>query len=60
MDESLYKKIVNDVVSCIMRDAERWRWLREQRGWPESEAAMLDAMPEDFDKLADEGIKRSA
>lgn len=34
-------------------DAERWRWLRQQGGWPESEAAMSEATPKEFDALAD-------
>lgn len=38
-------------------DAERWRWLRKQEGWPDSEAAMLGAKPEEFDKMADVGMR---
>lgn len=38
-------------------DAERWRWLRMQQGWPDSESAASGESPEWFDRLADEGIK---
>jgi hypothetical protein len=38
------------------KHAERWAWLRKQGGWPDSEAAMMRATPEDFDRLADEGM----
>lgn len=37
-------------------DAMRWRWMRKQEGWPESEAQMSGATPQVFDKLADDGI----
>ena len=40
---------------ALRLDAERWRWLRQCQGWPESGAAMIGATPEDFDKLADQG-----
>jgi hypothetical protein len=36
------------------KDAERYRWLRAQGGWPESEAAMMGAKPEDFDSMIDD------
>jgi len=37
-------------------DAARWRWLREQEGWPETECAASGQSPEWFDRLADEKI----
>ena len=40
-------------IAALRRDAERWRWLRQQQGWPDSEAAMLQATPEQFDASAD-------
>ena len=43
-------------VERLRVDAERWQWLRQQGGWPESEAAMIAAGPLDFDRLADAGI----
>lgn len=43
--------------SELYADAQRWRWLRQQKGWPESEAAMMAAKPEDYDALADAGIR---
>jgi hypothetical protein len=48
-----------DALEDATRDAERWRWLRQQQGWPESEAAMIDAKPEDFDAMADAAMKGS-
>lgn len=38
-------------------DAERYRWLREQEGWPESEAAMSGISPIDFDSVIDKARK---
>jgi hypothetical protein len=35
------------------QDAQRYKWLREQRGWPESEAAMMGISPEGFDETID-------
>lgn len=40
------------------RDSQRWRWLRDCGGWPESEAAMSGATPEEFDAMADAAINR--
>lgn len=37
-------------------DAKRWRWLRQQEGWPETEMAALSQPPEWFDALADQGM----
>ena len=42
----------------LERDAFRWRWLRQCRGWPETEAATMNWMPEQFDSLADEALAR--
>jgi hypothetical protein len=42
----------------LERDAYRWRWLRHQRGWPESEMTVMNWMPEQFDALADEALAR--
>ena len=40
----------------MANDAKRWRWLREQRGWPETEMSALNQPPEWFDALADQGM----
>jgi hypothetical protein len=37
----------------VDQDAKRYQWLREQRGWPESEAAMIGISPEGFDETID-------
>ena len=37
----------------VDQDAIRYQWLREQRGWPESEAAMIGISPEGFDETID-------
>jgi hypothetical protein len=34
------------------QDAERWRWLRQCEGWPDSEAAISGFTPEEFDAMA--------
>ena len=47
------------VLEELVRDAARWRWLRMCGGWPESEAAMIGAKPEEFDALADGAIARN-
>lgn len=41
-------------LEALRKDAERYRWLRAQGGWPESEAAMMGAKPEDFDSMIDD------
>jgi len=41
-------------LETLRKDAERYRWLRAQGGWPESEAAMMGAKPEDFDSMIDD------
>ena len=38
-------------------DAERWRWLRQLEGWPESEAGVIGFAPGDFDAMADAAMK---
>ena len=40
----------------VMLDAKRWRWLREQGGWPETENAASGQPAEWFDRLADENL----
>lgn len=40
----------------IFQDAKRWRWLREQKGWPDTEAAVSGYTPEQFDAMADKGL----
>ena len=61
--EGFYEKMWKDFVSlqrgdatkmCV--DAARWRWLREQEGWPDSEAAVMGYSPEEFDRMADSGM----
>jgi hypothetical protein len=48
---------IQESMDSLRKDAERWRWMRKQQGWPESEAAMAGATPEEFDRLADEGMR---
>ncbi len=43
-------------IEHLREDAYRWRWLRMQGGWPDSEAAMMNALPDDFDRMADEAM----
>ena len=45
-----------DLEPAVIRDARRWRWLRAQQGWPDTEAAAGGAAPEWFDALADAGL----
>ena len=40
----------------LVIDAKRWRWLRNQEGWPASECEASGQPPEWFDRMADEGI----
>jgi len=40
----------------VILDAQRWRWLREQGGWPDTEYAASNQAPEWFDRLADKGL----
>jgi hypothetical protein len=40
-------------VEALRADAGRWRWLRQQGGWPDSEAAVGGFTPREFDKMAD-------
>ena len=47
----------NDVAQRIMEDAARWRWLRKQKGWPDSEAGVDGFTPEQFDEMADKAIE---
>lgn len=42
-----------DLERDTIRDAERWRKLRIQGGWPDTEASMSGASPEDFDRMID-------
>lgn len=35
------------------QDAERWRWIRQCEGWPDSEAAVSGFTPNEFDDMAD-------
>ena len=44
---------VHSKVAAADKDAERWRKLCACGGWPDTEAAMNGATPEEFDKLAD-------
>ena len=39
--------------ATLLEDAIRWRWFRQQQGWPDTEAAMMGAKPEQFDAMAD-------
>ena len=43
----------DDLEPAVIRDAIRWRKLREQGGWPDSEAAASGQPPEWFDALVD-------
>lgn len=49
-------RVMKENMDSLRKDAERWRWLRKQGGWPDSEAAVIGATPEDFDRMADEGM----
>jgi len=49
-------QINGDVLAQLRKDADRWRWLRQQGGWPDTEAAMMNATPENFDEMADAHI----
>lgn len=46
-------------LAAARRDAERYRWLRNLGGWPDSELGRIGMTPEDFDEMCDRGIKES-
>jgi len=46
------EKVSQQVIS--RHDAARWRWLRQQRLWPENLSRLYT--PEEFDTLADLGM----
>lgn len=43
----------DDLELAVIRDALRWRKLRQQGGWPDTEAAAGGQPAEWFDSLAD-------
>lgn len=43
----------------LRQDAERWRWIRSCGSWPETEMWASDAKPEDFDRIADDGMRET-
>lgn len=59
LHETLSSRLANPaIIKRLNEDAIRWRWLRNQGGWPDSEAATSGFTPEQFDEMADEGIKK--
>jgi hypothetical protein len=42
----------------LQRDALRWRWWRQQRGWREVDWGTPDISPQQYDAMADEALKR--
>ena len=54
------KHQVNVLGFNSLKDAERYRWLRNQGGWPESEAAVSGLTPEQFDDMIDKKMSEDS
>ena len=50
--EGVQLGVVEDL-TAMRQDADRWRWFRLHGWWPDTEATMNGASPEEFDRMAD-------
>lgn len=46
----------NDIIGDLMRDAKRYRWIRERGAW-ETEAFLNGLTPEEYDAAVDAAIR---